>query len=374
METRARILDATVSLVSEIGLDRVSMSAVGSRASVSRGTLYTNFETPDSVMAEKWLEDGARWLTAVSKLNFAEFSDELTGAFVDVIFTAPRRLELLEVVRPTFASALAAARETGPGAADVFTWQLAIGLGTAFLQSANLSVDSVLQRNVMALLGQADAATLESDPTPEELHSDYFDIAALLAGDDIRRQLIRATAIVVANAGVENASSLRICRVGRLTPGALPTHFASLDTLIAESFRFVFDLVIEENRREYLESLSGPNRAHELARAISNSLRPERTIWRKLRREMLVASRANVAVRQQVERLLNDTDHKLHTSLVDTGFTPDIVTAFLGVNRALTLGMSGLFDCGLPVDTINHYGLANLLATSFGPLQATSTQ
>ena len=61
-------------------------------------------------------------------------------------------------------------------------------------------------------------------------------------------------------------------------------------------------------------------------------------------------------------------------SLVDTGFTPDIVTAFLGVNRALTLGMSGLFDCGLPVDTINHYGLANLLATSFGPLQATSTQ
>jgi AcrR family transcriptional regulator len=373
MPTRARILDATVSLVNEIGLDRVSMSAVGSRASVSRGTLYTNFETPDSIMAEKWLEDGARWLAAVTELDFSEFSDELTGAFVDVVFTAPRRLELLEVVRPTFISAFTTARDSGPGGAEIFTWRLAIGLGAVFLQSANLTVDMDLQRTAIALLRDANTASLEQDPTSDELRNDYVDIVTLLAGDDIRRQLIRATAIVVANAGVESTSSLRICRLARLTPGALPTHFSSLEDLVAESFRFVFDLIIEENRREYLDSLSSPNRAHELARAIVNSLRPERSIWRKLRREILVASRANGAVRQQVERLLNETDQRLYQALVHTGFTPEIVTAFLGVNRALSLGMSALFECGLPADTMNHYGLANLLATSFGPLLGPET-
>ncbi|MBU6233796.1 MAG: TetR family transcriptional regulator [Acidobacteria bacterium] len=373
METRARILDATVSLVNDFGLDRVSMSAVGSRASVSRGTLYTNFETPDSIMAEKWLEDGERWLAAVAELNFSEFSDALTGAFVDVIFTAPRRLELFEVVRPTLAAAFAVARESGPGGVEIFTWRLAIGLGSVFLQSANLSVNMDLQRSVLELLRNANSASLAKNPTSGELLDDQVDIAGTLEGDDVRQQLIRAAVIVVANAGVENSSSLRICRLARLTPGALPAHFASLDELIAESFRFVFDLIIEENRREYLDSLSSPHRAQELARAIGNSLRPERTIWRKLRREMLVASRANVAVRQQVEQLLNDTDQRLHDLLVNTGFTPEIVSAFLGVNRALTLGMSGLFDCGLPVDTVNHYGLANLLATSFGPLRDPQT-
>ena len=364
MNSRERILDAAVALVHEQGLDRVSMSSVCARSNVSRGTLYTNFESPDSILADKWLESGEAWLAATRLLTNTSIDPVLNDAFVDVVFSAPRRLELLEVLRPTFHQAFDAARGNGPAGQEVWSWQVATGLGAMLMQAANMAVDIPLHQFFLAVLDTASSVDLPVDIDHSD-SAEFVDVLAVLSGSDVRSQLIRAATVVVANTGVENASMLRICRLARLTPGSFPNHFASLEALIEESFRVVFELVINQNRSEYIESMTSPNRARSTANAISNAMRPERELWRKLRREMLVAARANGEVRRQVESVLNDTDVTLSESLSKSGYSNDLVAGFLALNRSLTLGMAMLFELGLPVATVNHYGLAKWLEVNF---------
>jgi len=370
MNSRERILEAAVALVHEQGLDRVSMSAVCARSNVSRGTLYTNFESPDSILADKWLDSGEAWLSAMSSLNTTEIDPILNDAFVDVVFSSPRRLELLEVLRPTFQQAFVASRSNGPAGQTVWSWQVATGLGAMLLRAANMHVEIPLHQFFLAFLQGANESTLPVDSQDDPSTGNFVDVMAGLRGEDVRSQLIRAATTVVANTGVENASMLRICRLARLTPGAFPNHFASLEELIEESFRVVFELVIDQNRAEYIDSLTGPNRARSTASAITNAMRPERELWRKLRREMLVAARANPEIRTQVERVMDDTDLALSVSLVKSGFSPDAVAGLLAMNRSLTLGMAMLFELGLPVATVNHFGLATWLENNFLPFSS----
>lgn len=369
MSSRDRILEAAVALVQEEGLDRVSMSAICSRSSVSRGTLYTNFESPDSILAEKWLESGEAWLASMTSLDTSLVDPTLNDALVDVVFSSPRRLELLEIVRPTFREAFREASNYGPGGQAVWTWQVATGLGAMSLRAASMHVDIALHQFFLAFLNGATSSPLEDNQIADVANENFVDVTAGLSGNDVRSQLIRATTTVVANSGVANASTLRICRLARLTPGSFPTHFESLEDLIKESFRVVFELVIDQNRSEYIETLTAPNRAHSTALAITNAMRPERELWRKLRREMLVAARANTEIRKQVERVMDDTDNLLAASLVASGFSRDAVTGLLAINRSLTLGMSMLFELGLPVANVNHYGLAKWLEGNFLPFR-----
>lgn len=364
MSSRERILEAAVALVHEQGLDRVSMSAVGARSNVSRGTLYTNFESPDSILAEKWLESGEAWLAATTLLANPEIDPVLNDAFVDVVFCAPRRLELLEVLRPTFQQAFDASKSHGPAGQVVWSWQAATGLGALLMQSANMAVDIPLHQFFLAVVAAASSETLPIDDVHDDV-DDAMDVVSNLRGSDVRSQLIRAATVVVANTGVANASTLRICRLARLTPGSFPNHFSSLEVLIEESFRVVFETVIDQNRSEYIESITSPNRARSTAKAITNAMRPERELWRKLRREMLVAARANSDVRRQVESVLNDTDTTLADSLTQSGYSSDTVSQFLALNRSLTLGMAMLFELGLPVANVNHFGLAKWLEVNF---------
>lgn len=369
MNSRERILEAAVALVHEEGLDRVSMSAVCARSSVSRGTLYTNFESPDSILAEKWLESGESWLGAMTSLDTSDIDPILNGAFVDVVFSSPRRLELLEIVKPTFQQAFREAQSLGPSGQVVWSWQVATGLGAMVMRAAAMRVDISLHQFFLAFLQGAVAQELQVDESNEDVDEAFVDVMARLSGNDVRSQLIRAATTVVANTGVANASTLRICRLARLTPGSFPTHFESLEDLFEESFRVVFELVIDQNRSEYIETLTGPNRARSTALAITNAMRPERELWRKLRREMLVASRANPEIRKQVEDVMDDTDNLLSASLVKSGFSRDAVTGLLAMNRSLTLGMAMLFELGLPVDAVNHYGLAKWLESNFLPFR-----
>ena len=367
MNSRERILDAAVALVHEQGLDRVSMSAICARSNVSRGTLYTNFESPDSILAEKWLETGEAWLSSLTTLDTSSLDPILNDAFVDVVVCAPRRLELIEVLRPTFGAAFARSDQNGPAGQEVWAWQVATGLGAMVLRAANLVVDLPFHQLFLALLPAIATAELEHDEAFEEPHEIDGDVIAHFGGDDVRSQLIRAATTVVANTGVEHASSLRICRLARLTPGAFPNHFASVEELIQESFRVVFERVVDQNRAEYIDSLSGPHRARNTARAITRSLEPERDTWRKLRREMLVAARANQVVREQVAAVMNETDQRLSESLVRSGYSQELVNGLLALNRSLTLGMAILHELGLPVASLNHYGMARWLELNFLP-------
>jgi AcrR family transcriptional regulator len=368
MGSRQQLLGATIDLVDQIGLDRVTMSSIGRDAQVSRGTLYTNFESPESAMAEVWLELGDEWLRGVSKCHTTSITPTQHRALIDAFFTAPRRPELLEVVRPVLLGQLAEALAMGSRRRDRWVWQMSLGLGASILAESGLPGSPEHVQTVVTALCDYPDGDHQGDPRalPQFVESP---LPLLPQGEEIEDRLLRATATVVANAGVAGTSMLRVCRLARLTPGAFPNHFSSLTEAVLKSFRTVLDRVIDQDRQDYFNTKLIDKPSDEIARLLVSAMRPSRELWRKLCREMMVEARRNDDVRDAMIDALNAVDDIILRDFVQLGIDELTGRRMLTLHRAFTVGFTILAELGVDVSHVDHasiieWGLTQIPTTS----------
>jgi AcrR family transcriptional regulator len=365
MELRKKILDATASLTCETGLDQVTMSAVCKHAGVARGSLYANFESPAAIASESWLLYGDEWLDALIALDFEAIDPKHRALVFDGLLSGPRQPELYEVIRAMLFERIEDHRTLGEWKRDEWVSVASLGIGTFVLGIANMSNDiravETMHRSVARMasrpldgkwpeaVASAEAATLSHKPVTTE------------------ERLVSAAARVIATSGVHNASILRICRLARLSAGSVPAHFPNLHDLIEHTFEVTLEEVIAKNYLQYLMDGFKADPASELARNIRNSLRPERKLWREMRRELILASRTNARLQGRVMRALDNADNELVGHIVASGMPEGFARPLIAANRVFGVGLSLMADYEVPVEDtrfnfITHWVLNELNA------------
>jgi AcrR family transcriptional regulator len=101
VETRAKLLRATIELVSEKGADALSLKEAASRANVSRGVAYLHFEDRDQLLneAKRWISEGLQ--------DGVKRFDESTSMHDRTFYTTKLVLEHPEASRLMIADAMA---------------------------------------------------------------------------------------------------------------------------------------------------------------------------------------------------------------------------------------------------------------------------
>jgi AcrR family transcriptional regulator len=95
VETRAKLLQATIELVSEKGAEALSLKEAANRANVSRGVAYLHFEDREQLLleAKTWISEGLQ--TAVLQFRENTSLHDRTFHTTKLVLTHPEASKLL---------------------------------------------------------------------------------------------------------------------------------------------------------------------------------------------------------------------------------------------------------------------------------------
>jgi len=94
-DRRQSILRAAEALIAEVGMDRWSMSALGKKAGVAKGTLYLYFETKEELLLALYVERLEDWCTKLIDGTRRNMSDSaFCTLFFSIAKTDPLFLDL----------------------------------------------------------------------------------------------------------------------------------------------------------------------------------------------------------------------------------------------------------------------------------------
>jgi AcrR family transcriptional regulator len=314
MDARARVMRATVKLVSQLGYDDVSVTGILTLSEVSRRTFYSYFESVGAILAEVWIEHGEDWLRRLVAGEVTQFLDDLDGTLMELVAISHRVSEFSEVVAPSFRDAWTDAEVDSAGFLS-WVWRLALKLGT------KLEVHSSLGISVHAInfMDRALAAVnVSAAPYSDELESvrEIHPQKLVTDSNETTEGLLESAVAVVGKVGLRNTNMLRICRLARVGPGAVKSRFDSPMDIVQDAFRQSVSTVVFQN----VDTFNSRNRNGTLperyAESVVAALGDARSSWRHFRREMVVASRHNPAVRQSVATGFVESDQSLKDELV----------------------------------------------------------
>jgi AcrR family transcriptional regulator len=360
--SRNRIMHSAVALGAEFGYDQVSMSGIAQESGLSRGTIYNQFDSVASIMAEVWVEVGAKWLKGLGDAAFSDF-DELDKCLTQLVAVAPRVAEIAEVVQPDFRALFERHRQLGEIPLTRWTWLVAFALGAELARYAKmdfaLDAEPLIRGGVSLIPNDFEAEKQVDVPS-------YPAIELAATGDETNDRLLLSTVNVVANSGVHHASLLRICRAARLSVGALYPRFASRDLLIGEAFRAVVAAIVSTNLNTFRDSANPVSVLEQSESALVASLSPSRLPWRAFRREVYLVARFQPELHEFLAEGIETNDVPVRHVLTEIGLPPEIAKLITDWNQIGALGLSMMHDLGLEVDKVHHAATLKWLGQQLG--------
>lgn len=361
--TRSRVVLAAIELVEEVGADSLTVAMLVERSGVARATIYNHFGGVVGAVATAWTEVGSLWLEHAMD---AGFDPGLDVPLVDILVAARREPELREVVEPDLALAWKQVAERGPVAELRGAWLLMGVVGTVLSRATFPAIDrfGAIADVIAALPDDLDLGGIP--PAPESFPPVSATTAWFDGGDPIRRRLLEASEIVVAGAGYQHASMLRICRSARLTTGATTPRFASLTALHLEAFEHAISGVVRDNAEQVSVVLPELSPEDTYALHIPRSLDPSRSTWRSYRQEILYATRVDPELAVGVQSAFDDANQAFALAMSRLGIAGSTIDFAVVINQVVSTGAPAIHALGLPLDELDHRPVLRSLVAALG--------
>jgi AcrR family transcriptional regulator len=296
-----RILDAAVVVANEVGLDRLTVSAVAKAAGFTSGAVYARYGDREELLVALWEQRAAASLELlirqVGSLRRRGASPGYRAAIIEWIAAPPPELRLA-IETCLIAHRVDELYDIVPRA--VSEWLSDLGLHHSNLspdESVDLALVACIIGYVMLhhftepLAIDLDAAMrwtslpaqapigdpLPPAPTAQEL--------VMEPDDPVHNDLLLAAQAVIARSGVHRTTLARIGRLARLAPATVYGRYKSRDELIADILRRAQKSNSQVGHR--LDYMLGDAA---MAAALHAFLQPEALVRRRLHNETAVAA------------------------------------------------------------------------------------
>lgn len=345
---------AAIEQVARTGIDRLTVSSLLEEAGVARGTVYAHFGDATGVAATVWARLGDQWLKDAVRGAGHVLPGRLDRIFVECLALARREPQLAEVVRPDVASWWNAVEAGGESARLRAVWTLAALVGTEILRPVIKNMPMAERLTMLARDYDPHTSRGGRPPADAPRALPMAVISPFRESDDlVTDRLVRGAVEVVASAGYENASVLRIARSAKLTPGAVAPRFDAIIDLHAHTLATAGQEVVEMNMSQVLPWLDRVSVADLNGLLVLPALDDTRRTWRYYRNELAIASHGDPKVARMVSKAFaraNDTLAEYARLTVGaTAIEPAVV-----FNEIFAVGLSILDDLGVPLAGMDH--------------------
>lgn len=345
---------AAVQQVARTGIDRLTVSALLAEAGVARGTVYAHFGDAIGVVATVWSRLGDQWLEDALKNAGPVLPGRLDRLFIECLAIARREPQLAEVIRPDIESLRDRTDARGETARLRMVWTLATLIGTEILRP--VIKDTSLAGRIARLAADYEPSDAPGARPPATAPRD-LPLAVISpfheSDDPVTDRLVRGAVEVVASAGYENASVLRIARAAKLTPGAVAPRFDTIIDLHSLTLETASREVVEINMSQLAPLLSSTSPADVNALLVLPALDETRRTWRAYRNELAIASHGDPKVARMTSRAFTRARDAfaahIRTLVGEAAVEPAIV-----FNEIAAVGLSVLADVGVPLAGVDH--------------------
>lgn len=356
-------MSAGIDSVAELGIDQSTASDIIAKAKVSRPTFYSYFDDVTGLMADCWVHGGRDWFDTILWSHLPQGFEDTNEhkAFVDMLMSASRTPELLEVVQPTVSWHWERLRKCTPAEQVSRLWALGTRLGMTASAAVMPSVLS-LGKFVAAIemIPRDFSATPENTMAVRSVEP-LVGEPELADPDDVTARLITAVVRVVSSSGVAKASMTRVCRAAGVTTGSAKPRFASMADLMSRGYEYAVLEVTRQNTEQAATVFGGVTPVQAYTRMMNASLHPNRKSWRRYRQEMHLASRVNGTIRTQMTESIQRVNEVLVRSLRSSKVDEAIIDISIRVNQAQSVGFSLLDDLGFPMREIDNAIIPTML-------------
>lgn len=347
------LLASGIKAIANKGIDRITVGDITKISHHSRPTFYTYFGDMNGFLAELWIHYGIEWLDSlVENSTDAMPISELNSAMLEVLLVSHRNAEIAEVLNPDIQNWWQSKTANDPVKCVRLAWYLSVKLGTYL--SIPIIPDAVAATPFLAflrtmpddILKHPGMQVLVDNPMPPQGELPGIEKAP----EHVERQFLASTIEVVANSGVAATSMARIARRTRVSTGTLYPRYKTTDAIIAASFDLAIRQIVDGNVKQ-LEQELGPEQYGSIVVA---GFLESRKSWRNYRLEMYLESQHNPELAKHMFPGLEETRLILDGVLIEYGYSLGQRAALTQVMQNLAVGISMLFNAGIPVDKLDH--------------------
>jgi AcrR family transcriptional regulator len=318
------ILDAGLNEIEAVGVDRLAMSAVARRASLTTGALYGRYESGAELAAAVWnarvrdrhfdFLDSAitmlvdRSVPLVLEHLLAELASPSVESIValDLLGAARRIDELEEVVLSDIDEWMtrwgAGPRTRRPRRRAQVIYTLATMWGILLHRGPGrrrLDWDSTLR-------GMRRSFAQPYDEPSDRLVAKGAHVVRAQTDDPVEDALIDAVAAIVSRVGLERATGSRIARRAGLTSGAIYGRYETKADLLEHAIDSLLSRRLTDDLDSLEETLVASDPGAVAAQLFAGYLSPPRRDWRRFRIEAHLAARIHPHVATTLDRVQED--------------------------------------------------------------------
>lgn len=347
------LLASGIKAIAGKGVDRITVGDVTKISHHSRPTFYTYFGDMNGFLAEIWIRYGIAWLDfLVDNSTDAMPKSDLNSALLEIFLVSHRNAEIAEVLYPDVQKWWTEKTSNDAVKSVRLAWYLSVKIGTYL--SLPVVPEAVAAMPILAFL-RAMPDDILKHPEMKVLVENPISKRAELPGierlpQDAERQFLTSTIEVVANSGVAAASMARIARRARVSTGTLYPRYKTTDSIIAASFDLAIRQIVDGNVQQLNEEL-GPD---QYGLIVVAGFLESRKSWRNYRLEMYLESQHNTELAKRMLPGLEETRLILDSVLIQYGYTVSQRLALTHLMQNLAVGVSLLFNAGIPVDKLDH--------------------
>ena len=353
--SKSKILLASITCVSRLGIDNVVARDIIEAAGVSRSTFYQYFGDVEDAFAEMWATFGPDWFVSLLETNrHCTPIGDLDWAMVDVLSTCVRKSALHELVTRDVGEWWRQKKRHSNSVIVRDTSIISLHLGY-ILASSIMPTPAYVPLMLELLHAMPDnAVDILGIPKGGLARIRYPQVQCPIQTDDdpTTDALVKASVDVISSAGVASASALRICRLSRVTTGSFNSRFLGLDELIEWGFDFATEAIVYQNTHErvFETEVSAPDLN---ALVMANSLSSARTRWRRYKQEIHLALRHNSALLEMVKQASVRSNQILLDRFMSFGEPRAVAEGAVEMSQVFSLGQSVLFEIGIPINRLD---------------------
>ena len=327
-----------VEIINELGIDEVSVSAVCTKAGVTRPTFYSKLGNVEGLLAETWLEYAEEFYSVMEADAFEPTANFLA---LSKILAVSHRVPDVSAV--TDLSLLGWWAKLEQSEKDrVKAWQKANRLGWAVSTPAVQFPDSysTIDQALSKVISHSGPDIVASPATELELLSP-------LPLNEIHEATVRA----IGQWGYKHASMARIARTLRVTSGAIYPSHSSISKLREDAYAGYQAQISSLNLQTWKKY---PLTPANYGSFIRGGLTPARKAWRQLRLETLLAAHSRKDLDASLQAAIDEMSGAMKPTVMAYGASESTALMISYLLHTLGVGFGLLHDLGLPIVDVNH--------------------
>lgn len=346
-------IEAGLTAIAQVGIDRVSVSQITNIVQSSRPTFYAYFGDISGLWAEAWLAHGNEFL---NKLGDPEYRLEVAGpqekakmlALLEIFTVSHRISEVQEIVEPSTHNWWEKQKGNSEFSELKLTWLTANRLGSWLTQPIEpKAIMSSILEPVLTLIGDKPSG-VAADPRFEKLP----EISDPKSSDEsVEGQLLDAAIRVIAKSGVAAASMTRIARNAQVSTGTIYPRYSSGEEILLESFQHAIKQVVDENFSFIDKTGFAPD---QFGAVVIAGLSDARSSWRNFRVETHLNGRVHSALAKRMRKSLDQTNLRVASGLAALPISAGEREAVAFLVHTIGIGMALLHNAGVPVAQLDH--------------------